>query len=180
MLDLDDLERAAGLDPDSADYRLREQLAAADDDLLERLVQMRKDKGLTQQAVADRMHRDKAAVSNFERLNVDPHLSTIRRYAAAIGAAYTHEVREFDLDSVSSADYEPHTNEFQKLTEYVTAHISTSTKMFSASDFLLPWHKSDMDIASPSNTVDLAHERRIRRSRRRPTQRRADLVRSNG
>jgi transcriptional regulator with XRE-family HTH domain len=46
--------------------------------------------------VADRMGRDKAAVSNFERLSADPHLSTIRRYAAAIGAMVTHTVENFE------------------------------------------------------------------------------------
>lgn len=101
--DLEDIERAAGLDPDSADYRLREALAREDSDFLEQLVQMRKDKGLTQQSVAERMHRDKSAVSNFERLSSDPHLSTIRRYAAAIGACISHQVQDFDL--INSADY---------------------------------------------------------------------------
>ncbi|RFZ03861.1 Helix-turn-helix domain protein [Mycobacterium marinum] len=104
MKDLDQLEREAGIDPDSADSRLRHALAKADDDLLERLVQMRKDKGLTQQVVADRMRRDKAAVSNFERLSADPHMSTIRRYAAAIGACVTHVIR--DADAVGSLQYE--------------------------------------------------------------------------
>lgn len=104
MFDLEDIERAAGMDPDSADYRLRQQLAAADDALLESLVQMRKDKGLTQQDVATRLGRDKATVSNFERLDVDPHLSTIRRYAAAIGASVTHTVAHFDpQDSPAAA-----------------------------------------------------------------------------
>ena len=96
---LEELERAAGLDPDNADYQLRQQLAEADDQLIERLVQMRKDKGLTQKVVAERMKRDVAAVSNFERLRADPHLSTIRRYAAAIGASITHGV--VDVDAVA-------------------------------------------------------------------------------
>lgn len=103
MWDLDAIERSAGLDPDSADYRLRETLAKEDSDLLEQLVQMRKEKGLTQQVVSERMRRDKAAVSNFERLSSDPHLSTIRRYAAAIGAIVTHEVADFEV--LESADY---------------------------------------------------------------------------
>ena len=102
-MELEDLERAAGLDPDSPQYRLRKALAEADDNLLEDLVRLRKAKGLTQQQVADRMHRDKAAVSNFERLSADPHLSTIRRYAAAVGARVSHQVTDFDL--IQSSDY---------------------------------------------------------------------------
>ncbi|WP_421876754.1 helix-turn-helix domain-containing protein [Mycolicibacterium wolinskyi] len=104
MADLEELERAAGIDPESADSRLRRKLAQADDDLLEQLVQLRKDKGLTQQVVADRMKRDKAAVSNFERLSADPHLSTIRRYAAAIGASVEHHVQDFE--AIESSGYE--------------------------------------------------------------------------
>ena len=102
-MNLDDLERAGGLDPDSPDYRLRRQLAEADDELIERLVQMRKDKGLTQKVVAERMRRDVAAVSNFERLRADPHLSTIRRYAAAIGASITHQVVDVDADNAAES-----------------------------------------------------------------------------
>ena len=102
MESLDQLERAAGLDPDRQDSRLRRQLAEADDELIERLVQMRKDKGLTQKVVAERMKRDVAAVSNFERLRADPHLSTIRRYAAAIGASITHGVDDADKRPVRS------------------------------------------------------------------------------
>lgn len=105
MDELDLIAQAAGLDPEDADYRLHTALAEADDEMLEQLVALRKKMGLTQQAVADRMKRDKAAVSNFERLSVDPHLSTIRRYAAAIGASITHEVKEFD--PIAAASYEP-------------------------------------------------------------------------
>lgn len=101
-MDLEELERAAGLDPDSRDYRLRQQLAEADNELIEHLVQLRKDKGLTQKVVARRMKRDVAAVSNFERLRADPHLSTIRRYAAAIGASITHLVVDAEAPSDNS------------------------------------------------------------------------------
>lgn len=101
-MELEELERAAGLDPDSPDYRLRQQLAEADDQLIEHLVQLRKDKGLTQKVVAERMKRDVAAVSNFERLRADPHLSTIRRYAAAIGASITHQVVDVDAPAAET------------------------------------------------------------------------------
>lgn len=63
MKELDDIARAAGVDTGSAEYRLATALAEADGDLLEQLVEVRKAKGLTQQAVAERMRRDKSAVS---------------------------------------------------------------------------------------------------------------------
>jgi len=113
-MDLDELERAAGLDPESPDYQLRQQLAEADSQLIERLVQMRKDKGLTQKVVAQRMKRDVAAVSNFERLRADPHLSTIRRYAAAIGASIEHHV--IDVDASTEEARTGHSREAGPLT----------------------------------------------------------------
>ncbi|MEV1168744.1 hypothetical protein [Nonomuraea sp. NPDC049784] len=38
------------------------------------------------------MGRSQPAVSDFERLGGDPHLSTIRRYALAIGVEVIHAV----------------------------------------------------------------------------------------
>jgi DNA-binding XRE family transcriptional regulator len=75
---------------------LREHLAANDDRLLEDLVAMRKSKRLKQEEVAVRMNRSKTAVSNFENLGSDPHLSTIRRYAAAVGAWIETKVTDYD------------------------------------------------------------------------------------
>jgi transcriptional regulator with XRE-family HTH domain len=76
---------------------LQDRLVQNDDNMLEELVAMRKRKGLSQDVVASRMNRSKTAVSNFERLGADPHLSTIRRYAAAVGAQITTRVHDFDL-----------------------------------------------------------------------------------
>jgi transcriptional regulator with XRE-family HTH domain len=75
---------------------LHDHLARNDDRMLDDLVAMRKKKGLSQDVVAARMNRSKTAVSNFERLGADPHLSTIRRYAAAIGAHIQTQVADFD------------------------------------------------------------------------------------
>lgn len=83
---------------------LHAQLAHNDSRMLEKLVAMRKIKGLSQDTVAARMNRSKTAVSNFERLGDDPHLSTIRRYAAAVGAKITTEVRDFDEFQVKFTD----------------------------------------------------------------------------
>ncbi|KZF07841.1 hypothetical protein A2J03_22615 [Rhodococcus sp. EPR-157] len=91
----------AALEAELAEDRygpLREHLAVNDDHLLEQLVKMRKSKHLTQDEVAARMHRSKTAVSNFERLGSDPHLSTIRRYAAAIGGRIVTRLDDFDSE----------------------------------------------------------------------------------
>ncbi len=93
MNPIDALEAQLAEDPRG---QLREQLAANDDNLLESLVKLRRAKGLTQDMVAQAMNRSKTAVSNFERLGADPHLSTIRRYAAAVGAMIHTIVEDYD------------------------------------------------------------------------------------
>ncbi|MDO3200606.1 helix-turn-helix domain-containing protein [Mycobacteroides abscessus] len=125
MYDLEDIEQAAGLDPHSLEYQLATRLAEADDELLEQLVLMRKSKNLTQEDVAKRMNRHKAAVSNFERLSTDPHLSTIRRYAAAIGAAITHEVHDFEVELAYESATEL-VEELQRIATELTAEIDIS------------------------------------------------------
>lgn len=91
-----DLDAVLGLDTEDDYGKLRARLADADDKLLEDLVIMRKCKRMSQSDVAALMQRSKTAVSNFERLGSDPHLSTIRRYAAAVGALVTHTVEDYD------------------------------------------------------------------------------------
>jgi transcriptional regulator with XRE-family HTH domain len=70
-------------------------LVHADLDMLSDLVEMRHASGLTQEQVAERIGRNKSAVSRFERLDSDPRLSTIRRYARAVGAVIEHRVSDF-------------------------------------------------------------------------------------
>ncbi|MER6581827.1 helix-turn-helix transcriptional regulator [Nonomuraea sp. NPDC001023] len=79
---------------DLEDPEVQRENAAIDRDmrLIETLVMMRRQRGLTQAEVAERMGRSQPAVSDFERLGGDPHLSTIRRYALAIGAEVVHTV----------------------------------------------------------------------------------------
>jgi transcriptional regulator with XRE-family HTH domain len=67
-------------------------LADADYRLLGDLIQLRKERDLTQQQVADALGISQPAVAAFERHDADPKLSTIRRYAHAIGALVTHAV----------------------------------------------------------------------------------------
>jgi transcriptional regulator with XRE-family HTH domain len=69
--------------------------------LLTALVQLRKQHNLSQELVADRMGISQPAVSQFERYDANPRLSTIRRYAMAVGARITTVVAD-DLPSTSS------------------------------------------------------------------------------
>lgn len=101
-------------DPD--DYRAAKQrakeLVRADRALIESLVNARKNKGLSQDQVAELMGCDQAAVSRFERFTHDPHMSTVRRYALAVGVEVTHHVGRQRADrpiDESVRDYLTHT-----------------------------------------------------------------------
>lgn len=61
-------------------------------DLIDTLVNARDDQGLSQSDVARLMNTTQSAISNFERLGGDPKLSTIMRYARAVGVRVRHTV----------------------------------------------------------------------------------------
>ena len=62
--------------------------------LMTNLIDMRKQHDLTQEAVAERMGVSQPTVAAFERYDSNPTLSTIRRYALAVGAAVRHHVTD--------------------------------------------------------------------------------------
>lgn len=78
------------------DERHAGDLIDADMALLRALIKRRNDLGLTQEDVAKAIGRDPSAVSRFERLDSDPHMSTIRRYARAVRASIKHDVCDWD------------------------------------------------------------------------------------
>lgn len=53
--------------------------------LIETLVHRREEQGITLAQVAEAMETTQAAVADFERVGGDPRLSTIMRYARAVG-----------------------------------------------------------------------------------------------
>lgn len=63
----------------------------ADTKMIKDLIALRKRKRMRQADVAQVMCVDGSAVSHFER-GKDPRMSTVRRYAAAIGASITHVI----------------------------------------------------------------------------------------
>lgn len=90
--DLDDLFTELGVDYSDERDRLARDLVEADRELLRQLIQVRVLAGMSKSDVADAMGRHRSVVTNFEKMTSDPHLSTIRRYAAAVGALVTHRV----------------------------------------------------------------------------------------
>lgn len=87
------LKDLLGIDDKNPLSRLAGDLVENDMRLIESLIQMRKDSGMTQDQVAEILGRSQASVANFERLGNDPRLSTIRRYAMAVRAHVAHDVQ---------------------------------------------------------------------------------------
>ncbi|MCD4549710.1 helix-turn-helix domain-containing protein [Schaalia sp. lx-260] len=94
-----DIYELLGETPNSAENHFARTLVAADEKLIQDLVAMRTALGYTQQEVAKIMGTTQASISRFESGQSDIHLSTIRRYAQAIGAIVHHNVRQFNNDA---------------------------------------------------------------------------------
>lgn len=74
-------------------FKARAKILAREDRLmLANLVRVRRENNLTQKDVAELMGVSQQAVNKMERYGADPRLSTIRRYANAIGALVEHKV----------------------------------------------------------------------------------------
>jgi transcriptional regulator with XRE-family HTH domain len=72
--------------------RRAESLVENHQNLMRSLVAMRSKHHLTQADVADRMGVSQPTVASFERYDSNPTLSTIRRYALAVGAQIEERV----------------------------------------------------------------------------------------
>lgn len=82
-----------GLDPDGPEVQLNEHLADQDEQLIANLVRLRERAGLTVDELARAWCVPVSVIEDFERPGSDPRLSTVRLYAAAIGARYLHRAR---------------------------------------------------------------------------------------
>jgi DNA-binding XRE family transcriptional regulator len=82
----DELAELLGIDYSDPIQRLARDLTENDFGLIDQLVHIRKDKGLTQAEVAERMGTTPRKVAALEAVDSDPRLSTLRRYALAVGA----------------------------------------------------------------------------------------------
>lgn len=68
------------------------ELVQRDSEFLDALINLRVTAGISQESVAERMGITQPAVAAFEREDSNPTLSSIRRYALAVGAKVTYEV----------------------------------------------------------------------------------------
>lgn len=106
-----DIYELLGEDRDAPQHRHARLLVDAQDQLMRDLVATRERAGLTQTQVAALMGTDQATVSRFESRTVDPRMSTLRRYAAAVGARIDYAVTSYpDPDAaVTMRTVEPYT-----------------------------------------------------------------------
>lgn len=89
---MSEFDELLGIDSSDPKEILAEELVRADFAWVDQLVKLRKEHGLSQVEVAKIMGRTQSVVSDIETMSSDPRLSTLRRYALAIGAAVKHRV----------------------------------------------------------------------------------------
>lgn len=128
------LDELLGEEYKTPEARLYLELAREDQSLLGRLVEIRKSR-MSQEDLAAALGITQATVSAFERLGNDPKLSTLRRYARAIGVMVRHQV---DPDPVGCAD--------SHYISHVSARgvLSTETaaaRAYQLNQFAMPWPK---------------------------------------
>lgn len=78
--------------PETDEDRLAERNLVHEEEWLSRLVELRKGKNLSQGEVGERMGISQSGVARIEAGNRDLHLSSLRRYAIAVGAEVRHVV----------------------------------------------------------------------------------------
>lgn len=90
------LDEMLGFNANDPADRHAEILVDEHDMMIKALVNLRISSGLKQEEVAASMGIDTSGVSKIERGDRDLHLSTLRRYAFAVGAVIRHDVEPFD------------------------------------------------------------------------------------
>lgn len=88
----DELDRLLEVDLNDPETRLAIHLVAEDSAVIPKLVAIRKAKGMSQTDVARELGLAQSTVAQFESNAHDPRLSTIRRYAHAVGAKIFHRI----------------------------------------------------------------------------------------
>ncbi|WP_147681506.1 helix-turn-helix transcriptional regulator [Actinomyces ruminicola] len=98
-----DLYELLDEDRNAPGHRHSRELKSAERRLFSDLVAARKAVGMSQADLARKMGTNQAAVSRFESGQTDVHLSTLRRYAKAVGLVIHHDVRPFRAASAAGA-----------------------------------------------------------------------------
>lgn len=91
---LEPLEELLGINNQDHEQRLASNLIDETQDMLDDLLAHRRARGLRQKDVAEKIGVSRTAITHFERYDADPRLSTIIRYAMAIGARIEIKVED--------------------------------------------------------------------------------------
>lgn len=83
---MDSVSQFVGLEAANAQQRLASSLVDETQDMMHDLVERRHACNMTQKNVAEVIGVSRTAITHFERYDADPKMSTIIRYALAIGA----------------------------------------------------------------------------------------------
>lgn len=97
-----DLNELLGVDMTDPLNQHAKRLAEAHGQLIDDLVAVRHRKGLSRKEVAERCGWKRSRVADFERIGGDPWLSSISKYALAVGAELQFVVS--NIEEVPGAD----------------------------------------------------------------------------
>ncbi|MGO1542829.1 MAG: helix-turn-helix domain-containing protein [Gulosibacter sp.] len=86
------IDELLGVDTGDPKQRLAIELVREDHEMLKELVALREQLKASQQEIGELMGISQSAVARIERGERDPRLSTLRRYAHAVGALIEHRV----------------------------------------------------------------------------------------
>lgn len=96
-----------GFDPDSPAVQAGRRHGSVIARLIDGLVLVREKHSLTQAEVAERMDTTQSSVSSFERQGGDPKLSTLLRYADAVGAEIDFHVTDTAVGTTRTVVAQP-------------------------------------------------------------------------
>lgn len=99
-----ELYELLGENPSDSGHVHARQLTESTSQLIQDLVGARKAALLSQIDVAKAMGTSQASISRFETGLTDVHLSTLRRYAKAVGAVFDFKVRHFKPDALPALE----------------------------------------------------------------------------
>lgn len=136
----------------SPDEKLALELAREDQQLLAKLINRREELGLSQQDIADTLGLSQATISAFERLGNDPRLSTVRRYARALGVMIHHHF-EKDGHACGESQMITHTH-----SDGASFHITAAAVARKAASVGPAWPaESDIEESSAYSPAERAH-----------------------
>jgi DNA-binding XRE family transcriptional regulator len=95
-----------GVDLEDPELLRAESLVSEDRRLLRQLIDLRKARGWSQEDLAKVIGLTQPTIASFERYDSDPKLSTVRRYAYAVGALVCHHV-EMDVGQIQAKAWPP-------------------------------------------------------------------------